>query len=65
MKENLTDCEGTVVDSDDILVHGSDKKEHDERLHKVLRSAFIHFIYSHKNHIYMAAHPKWSALRLF
>ena len=37
MKENLSDCEGTVVDIDDILVHGTDKKEHDERLRKVLR----------------------------
>ena len=37
MKENLSDCEGTVVEIDDILVHGTDKKEHDERLHKVLR----------------------------
>ena len=27
---------------------------------------FFHlFIYSHKNHIYVAAHPKWSALRPF
>ena len=37
MKENLSDCEGTVADIDDILIHGTDKKEHDERLHKVLR----------------------------
>ena len=29
-------------------------------------TSFIHsFICSHKNHIYMAAHPKWSALRPF
>ena len=26
MKENLSDCEGTAVDIDDILVHGTDKK---------------------------------------
>ena len=31
-----------------------------------LSYSFIHsFIHSHKNHIYMAAHPKWSALRPF
>ena len=37
MKENLSDCEGTVVDIYDILVHGTDKKEQDEILRKVLR----------------------------
>ena len=37
MKENLIDCEGAVVDIDDILIHGTDKNEHDERLHNVLR----------------------------
>ena len=37
MKVNLRGYEGTVVDIDDILVQGADKKEHDERLHKVLR----------------------------
>ena len=37
IKENLSDCEGTVVDIDDILIHSIDKKEHNERLHKVLR----------------------------
>ena len=26
MKENLSHCEGTVVDTDDILVYGTDKK---------------------------------------
>ena len=37
MKENLSDCEGTVVDNNDILIHGADKKKHDEKLRKVLR----------------------------
>ena len=37
MKENLSDCEGTVSDIDDIVVHGTDGKEHNERLRKVLR----------------------------
>ena len=36
-KGNLSNCEATVVDIDDILIHGADKKEHNERLHKVLR----------------------------
>ena len=36
MKENLSDCEGTV-DIDDIVIQGTDKKEHHERLRKVLR----------------------------
>ena len=37
MKENLSDCEGTVVDIDGTLVHDKTKQEHDNRLHKVLR----------------------------
>ena len=37
MKENLSDYEGTVIDIDDILIHRTDKKEHDERLREVLR----------------------------
>ena len=37
MKKNLSDCEGTIVDIDDILVHDTDKKEHDERLRKILK----------------------------
>ena len=37
MKENLSDCDGTIVDIDDILIHGIDKRERDERLREVLR----------------------------
>ena len=37
MEENLSDYKGTAVDIDDILIHGINKKEHDERLRKVLR----------------------------
>jgi hypothetical protein len=33
----LKDCEGVCIDIDDILVHGKDTKEHDERLKKVLQ----------------------------
>ena len=33
----LKDCEGVCIEIDDILVHGKDTKEHDERLKKVLQ----------------------------
>ena len=36
MKKILEGIEGTVVYLDDILVHGKDEKEHNERLGKVL-----------------------------
>ncbi len=33
----MKDCEGVCIEIDDILVHGKDTKEHDERLKKVLQ----------------------------
>ena len=32
----LKNCEGVANISDDVIVHGVDQKEHDEKLHKLL-----------------------------
>lgn len=38
MEQILSSCEGCVNFIDDIIVHGFGKKEHDERLEKVLQT---------------------------